>query len=410
MASRPSESMPAAKSRRRITIAFTLLVFVAAATLASRWVFNLAQEHDPLHGDSEEAGTALFDAMKPMKEGDKLPFLLKSVHDNSAGLRYAAVDSLGVYHTKEAADAIEESFRDSSSVVRQRAVETLHVVDPVRGMRLLLEALQDDDTWIRQAAITQLAMPRSAERARSVTPTTKLATDKSVDSEGSTVTPLADQRAVPFLIRALDDQDEVVARYAVALLHRITGQGSNFRSRDGLAVRARSIASWKSWWIANSANYPIVPEFANISAINPTRADPAPNFDLQDTEGQRVRLSAERGHVVLLNFWGTWCAPCKMEAPGLQRLHTEYHDRGLVVVGAAVSESKGLQGLKSWCAEHGLTFRQALATPELQQAYGHVEEVPISVMIDKKGMIRYRWEGDRDYATFHAAAERLLRE
>jgi thiol-disulfide isomerase/thioredoxin len=295
-------------------------------------------------------------------------------------------------------------------VVRQRAVETLHVVDPQRGMRLLLTALQDGDTWIRQAAMSQLATPRSANRSSGARSAPKLASAKSSDTEVLQVTPLADERSVPLLVRALDDKDDFVVRYAVALLHRITGQGSIYKLKDGPSAKTRSLTAWKAWWASNASKYPLAPDFADIKAINPTRADPAPNFDLQDTEGHPIKLSELRGHIVLLNFWGTWCGPCRMETPDLQRLHTENKDGGLVIVGAAVAESKGLAGVRSYCAQHGLTYRQVLSTPALQESYGHIEEVPVSVMIDKKGQVRYRWEGDRDYETFRAAADQLLAE
>ena len=140
------------------------------------------------------------------------------------------------------------------------------------------------------------------------------------------------------------------------------------------------------------------------------RRSPAPDFNLPDITGQNLRLSARRGRVTLLSFWGTWSRSCRLEIPGLERLHLNYGQRGLDVVGIAVSEPDGATGLTSWCSAHHVTYRQMLSTPELQEVYGDVLELPVTVLIDKKSRIRYRWNGERDYATFQAAVERLVAE
>src|SRR5262249_27356219 len=151
-------------------------------------------------------------------------------------------------------------------------------------------------------------------------------------------------------------------------------------------------------------------EYADVPPIRPARSDPAPSFDLPDVEGRPVRLADQRGRLTLLNFWGTWCPPCQQEIPDLVRMDATYRAKGLDIVGIALSEKDGAAGLKRWCAAHGVTYRQALATHAVQEAFGDIHEVPVSVLIDAQGRIRYRWEGERDYATFQAAVERLLQE
>jgi peroxiredoxin len=389
-----------------------MVLLAAAFILVGRWAIgHNTPPRTPYSGDGEEAGAALDSALAPMPETSRLPFLLRSVKDPRFGLRYAAVDALGRYGTREAADAIESAFRDSASIVRQRAVETLHVVDHERGTMLLLAALRDEDSWIRESAATQLAMREQTPGLESSPNALKPhVTAVSAKPSPRYVTPIADRRAVPMLIRALDDEDDVVSRSAVGLLHHLTGRGTVYHSSEGPAGKRRCIEEWKAWWRANGQRYPVPAAFVDVPPIRPSRSDPAPDFDVRDVSGRPISLASQRGRVTLINFWGTWCAPCRFEMPNLQRIHDAYGPRGLTVLGAAVSETNGPAELRTWCARHGFTYRQALATTELQEAFGDIHEVPVSVLIDKRGQLRYRWDGERDYATFRAAVERLLAE
>jgi hypothetical protein len=92
----------------------------------------------------------------------------------------------------------------------------------------------------------------------------------------------------------------------------------------------------------------------------------------------------------------------------LVRVDRDFRSRGVDVIGIALSERDGANGLRKWCKAHGVAYRQALATEPVLQAFGDIHEVPISILIDQAGEIRNRWDGERDYATFRAAIERLL--
>jgi peroxiredoxin len=388
-----------------------IVLVTAVLILVVRWAIgrNAARE-DALHGDGDEALGALASEMRRMPSTSRLPYLLQSIRDSHPGLRYAAVDALGQYHTPESAAAIEQAFQDSASTVRQRAAETLHTVDRERGFLLLLAASRDEDTWIRQTAVTQLAMriKSKGEQAGSTIPGTDNPKPKLDTPQRTTF--VADRRAVPMLIRALDDADEAVNQQAVGLLHRITGRGAIYRIAGGSVGKQRVIAEWKAWWAASATQYSVSSEFADVQPIRPSRSDPAPDFSLRDIDGRSIRLSTQRGRVTLLNFWGTWCPPCRREVPDIEQVHQKFGASGLDVIGVAVGESNGDAGLRTWCAQNGITYRQALSTPKIQVAYGDIQEVPVSVLIDKQGRIRYRWEGDRDFSTFQAAVTRLLSE
>lgn len=166
------------------------------------------------------------------------------------------------------------------------------------------------------------------------------------------------------------------------------------------------LTKWHAWWQAEKPKYA---EGTALPDTLPTRADPAPSVSFQTLEGHTVAPATD-GKVTLLNFWGTWCAPCRQEVPDLQRLHKHFANQGLQLVGIALSEKEGAAGLRAWCGKNGLTYPQALATEDVLEAYGDQHEVPISVLIDKKGRIRYSWQGERDYASFAPQIEQLLKE
>ncbi|HZO90972.1 MAG TPA: redoxin domain-containing protein [Chthonomonadaceae bacterium] len=374
-----------APEKRAMWFSWALVLLFLLMVVATVQYFQRHKPSNALTGDSEEATAALSDLLEKTPPTRRVPLLLKDVGDPSPGLRYAAVDALGEEHGPAAAEAIERAFTDSSSVVRQRALEVLPKVDPERGFRMLLSGLRDEDSWIREAAVTQLALVvRQA--------------------------PATGKRAVPTLIAALDDPDLVVPTLAMRVLQIVTGHPWRIKHQTPPAQRQAIIRHWQQWWAGERAHWNLPTEFANVAPIRPLRGDPAPDFRLRDTEGGAISLSAQHGKVTLLSFWGTWCPPCQQEVPDLVKLDQTYRQQGLDIIGIALGELEGAEGLRRWCRAHGVGYRQALSSEAVQEAYGDIHEVPVSVLIDRKGAIRYRWEGERDFETFRAAVERLLQE
>lgn len=371
---------------RSLPVLLTILVLALAAG-GYGIVIQLHEKSDPLRGDADEATNAMAALVAATKPSDLVPRLLALADDPNAATRYAAIDALGQARDPRSTARVEAAFRDSASIVRQRAMEVLPQLDAERGLRVMLSALRDDDTWIRDAAAEQVLM-RAGRKGSAV-----------------------DRRAIPALIAALDDPaSAAVPTLASAALKRLTGNPWKYRSLAPPAEKQAAIARWKTWWAAHRASYRIPAEFADPPVLSPTRADPAPDFAIRDVDGRLIQLADQRGRLTLLNFWGTWCPTCRPEAEDLARLDREYRARGVDVVGIALSESGGAAGLRKWCRDHGIAYRQCLATPDVQEAYGHIHEVPVSVLIDQAGRIRYRWEGERDYPTFRASVDRLLGE
>lgn len=116
-------------------------------------------------------------------------------------------------------------------------------------------------------------------------------------------------------------------------------------------------------------------------------ATPAPDFTLKSSTGQNVRLAEQRGQVVMLNFWASWCGPCRQEMPLLDGIAKKYGKMGFVLYGINVEEDN--TDAKKMLQDLGVSFT-ILFDPEskLSSLYS-VDAMPTSVIIDKKGMVRY---------------------
>ncbi len=112
----------------------------------------------------------------------------------------------------------------------------------------------------------------------------------------------------------------------------------------------------------------------------------APDFDLPDPNGGRVRLSDFRGHPVFLNFWATWCVPCRSEMPQMQQVFEEKQNDGLAVVAINLGESA--QPLLAFANELGITFTLALDKDQTVTEKYRVLGLPSSFFVDRDGIIR----------------------
>lgn len=139
----------------------------------------------------------------------------------------------------------------------------------------------------------------------------------------------------------------------------------------------------------------------------PKIGDASPPFTLIDLEGRQVSLSDHRGKVVLLNFWATWCGPCRVEMPAMEALYRDMRSQGLEILAVSV-DAQGSQVTKPFQEAMGLTF-PILHDPdyEVGGAYG-ARTLPISYVIDRDGIIRHRVFGARDWNG--SQAKELIRE
>jgi len=149
---------------------------------------------------------------------------------------------------------------------------------------------------------------------------------------------------------------------------------------------------------------------AALSLIRPKPAKDAPDFQVPTPGNGVLRLSDLRGKVVLLNFWATWCEPCREEMPSMERLHRAYKDRGLAVVAVSL-DSQGASVVKPFVKQFALTFPVGL-DPKMavRETYG-VWAVPSTFLIDRSGKRVLFANGAREWDSkaAHALVESLLK-
>ncbi|HSA78369.1 MAG TPA: TlpA disulfide reductase family protein [Nitrospirota bacterium] len=125
-------------------------------------------------------------------------------------------------------------------------------------------------------------------------------------------------------------------------------------------------------------------------------ADAASDFKLQDLGGKTVKLSEFKGKPVLLDFWATWCPPCRASIPEIEKLHKSYSSKGLVVLAISLDQG-GWDSVKDFVTESGITYTVLKGTDDVASKY-HVRTIPMLVIVDKEGKIykRYLGLGDDD--------------
>ena len=134
---------------------------------------------------------------------------------------------------------------------------------------------------------------------------------------------------------------------------------------------------------------------------------PAPSFTLTDSLGKEVKLSDFKGKVVLLNFWATWCGPCKVEIPWFIEFQQSYKDRGLVVLGVSFDDD-GWKSVKPYIEEKKINYRIAIGDELTAQKYGGVESLPTTFMLDQDGRIASTHIGLVSKSDYKSEIETLL--
>jgi peroxiredoxin len=113
---------------------------------------------------------------------------------------------------------------------------------------------------------------------------------------------------------------------------------------------------------------------------------PAPAFSLKDANGQTVQFADYKGKVVLLDFWATWCGPCKVEIPWFMDFEKEFKDRGFAVLGVSMDED-GWKAIKPYMQNMKMNYRVLLGNDDVSTAYGGLDSLPTTLLIDRQGKI-----------------------
>ena len=134
--------------------------------------------------------------------------------------------------------------------------------------------------------------------------------------------------------------------------------------------------------------------------------DPAPDFKLTGLDGKPVTLADTKGKVVLVNFWATWCGPCRAEIPDLVELQNKYKDR-LQILGLVVDDEDN-DAIKKFAHKFGINYPVALANNDIRLQYGGIPALPTSFVLDSEGRIVQKHEGLRDPVLYETEIRSLL--
>jgi len=135
-------------------------------------------------------------------------------------------------------------------------------------------------------------------------------------------------------------------------------------------------------------------------AIRPPSAEKAPDFSLTGIDGKPFKLSDYAGKVIILDFWATWCPPCKAEIPFFIELKNQYGNKDLVILGAAMDDPSRV---KTFYKSHGMNYPVAITSQEMGMQYGGIQGIPTTFVIDKEGYIREKFVGYRPKQVFEEA-------
>lgn len=133
----------------------------------------------------------------------------------------------------------------------------------------------------------------------------------------------------------------------------------------------------------------------------------APEFSLKDAHGRVVKLSDYKGKVVLLNFWATWCGPCKIEIPWFIDFEQKFKDRGFAVLGVSMDED-GWEAVKPYIEKQKVNYRVVVASDEVADLYGGVSSLPTSFVLDRQGKIADVHVGLVSKSVYQNEIEQLL--
>jgi peroxiredoxin len=123
--------------------------------------------------------------------------------------------------------------------------------------------------------------------------------------------------------------------------------------------------------------------------------NPAPAFSIKDASGAPVRLQDFAGKVVVIDFWATWCGPCKEATKELEGLHRQYGPRGVAVIGISVDKGTDAAAkVQEYVAKSGLTYRLLMDDGSAYKAYG-IARIPATVILDRQHIIRETYPGFR---------------
>lgn len=164
-------------------------------------------------------------------------------------------------------------------------------------------------------------------------------------------------------------------------------------------------------WLILAAymGYLLWPQLRLALGLAPHVGTEVPAFRTQDLNGNTTDIKTMTGKVVLINFWATWCPPCRTEMPGFEQVYRNLHQRGFEILAISLDDG-GIDPVAQFVAELQLTFPVIAGNARIARAFGGANVVPTSYLIDRQGRIRSKVVGAFDQHRLQTAVEQLLRE
>ena len=133
-----------------------------------------------------------------------------------------------------------------------------------------------------------------------------------------------------------------------------------------------------------------------------------PGFSARDLRGRRISSADLHGKVVLIDFWATWCQPCKKEMPGYQKLADRYGPRGFAVIGFKLDIMADTEDPRAFARRLGIHYPLAVATDEIKNKFGGIEGLPTTLLYDRQGILRQKIIGFEYTDVIEADLKKLL--
>jgi thiol-disulfide isomerase/thioredoxin len=152
--------------------------------------------------------------------------------------------------------------------------------------------------------------------------------------------------------------------------------------------------------------------FAALALLRaePVAAAPAPEWKLKDVDGNVITSEQFKGKVVVMDFWATWCGPCRMEIPGYIALQKKYGKDGLVIIGVSCDQDKhAAQTVKDFVKKQGMNYQVVMGDEDVQTAFGGMDAIPTTFIIDRQGQIRDRKVGVEPTAAYEQTILKYLK-